>query len=76
MAVEIKTHRDHPSSMAERINKRLRNSGDTANADHVVQNGSGPTRVFHNVHDGGSAKRHGQPNVGEGSIDGGKRTVV
>lgn len=73
--VEIKTHRDHLSSMAERINKRLRNSGGEE-ADTTVKTGDGPQRVFHNLHNSGSAKRHGEPNAGEGSIDGRKREVV
>jgi hypothetical protein len=50
MAVEIKTHPDHPASMAERVNKRLRNSGAGAFPDTTVQNGSSAQRVFHNIH--------------------------
>ena len=73
--MEIKTHRDHPRSMDERINKRLRNSGGEE-ADHIVQNGTGPTRVFHNLHNSGSARQHGSPNEGEAGVDGRKRTVV
>ena len=73
--VEIKTHRDHPRSMEERINKRLRNSGGEE-ADHVVQKGSGPTRTFTNIHNPGSARRHGSPNEGEGAIGGGPRGTV
>ena len=49
---EIKTSRDHPASMAERINKRLRNSGAGANPNVTVQNGSSAQRVFHNIHHG------------------------
>jgi hypothetical protein len=70
--VEIKTHSQHPSSMAERIEKRLRNSGGEE-ADHIVQKGSGPTRTFTNIHHPGSARRHRAGNPGEGSITGGKR---
>jgi len=57
MAQEIKTHRDHPASMEERINKRLRNSGGEE-ADRIVKTGSGPQRVFHNLHNPGSARQH------------------
>ena len=73
--VEIKTCSEHPASMAERINKRLRNSGGEE-ADHIIKTGSGPQRVFHNLHNPGSARRHGSPNEGEGAIDGSKRGVV
>jgi hypothetical protein len=61
--------------MEERINKRLRNSGGEE-ADHIVQKGSGPTRTFTNIHNPGSARQHGGPNKGEGSIDGKPRGVV
>jgi hypothetical protein len=46
----IKTSPDHPSSMAERVAKRLRNSGDVKHADVTVQKGSSPTRTFTNIH--------------------------
>lgn len=75
MAQEIKTHRDHPSSMADRIAKRLRNSGGEE-ADVVTKTGDGPTRVFHNIHNPGSDRQHGKPNVGEGSVTGKARTSV
>jgi hypothetical protein len=75
MAVEVKTCSEHPASMAERINKRLRNSGGEE-ADTVVKNGDGPQRVFHNIHNPGSARRHGSVNPGERSITGQKRDVV
>jgi hypothetical protein len=48
---EIKTHRDHPASMAERVNKRLQNSGGDR-ADVVVKNGDGARRTYHNIHFG------------------------
>jgi hypothetical protein len=57
--VDVKTSKDHPSSMAERINKRLRNSGETGEADTVTKTGEGPQRVFHNLHNPGSARQHG-----------------
>jgi len=40
MAQEIKLHRDHPQSMAERIQKRLRNSGGEE-ADTITKTGDG-----------------------------------
>jgi hypothetical protein len=70
--VEIKTHRDHPRSMEDRINKRLQNSGGEE-ADTTVKTGDGPQRTFSNLHNSGSAKRHGGPDEGEGNISGGKR---
>jgi hypothetical protein len=73
--VETKTHPSHPASMADRIDKRLRNSGGDG-ADTTVKTGEGPTRVFHNLHSSGSAKRHGSPNPGESSISGQKRDTV
>ena len=66
--VEIKTHRDHPASMEQRVRNRLKNSGGEE-ADSTTQLGSGPTRAFTNIHNPGSARRHGSPNQGEGSID-------
>ena len=51
---EIKTSPDHPASMAERISKRLRNSGEGANPDVTVTKGSSPTRTHHNIHLGAS----------------------
>jgi hypothetical protein len=75
MSVEVKTCPEHPASMAERINKRLRNSGGEE-ADSVTKNGEGPTRVFHNIHNPGSARQHGGGNPGERSITGQKRDVV
>jgi len=71
-----------------RIANRLRNSGDTANADHVVQKGSSPLRTFTNIHEkgqGGPARRvdlekggikSGLGNPSEGDIHGNKRGVV
>jgi hypothetical protein len=66
--VEIKLRSDHPSSMEERISKRLNNSGDTKDADVVVKKGEGPTRAFTNIHHGGTAKQHGPDAKGEGDI--------
>jgi hypothetical protein len=37
-------------SMQERLNRRMRNSGDGTMPDTHAQHGTGPTRVHHNVH--------------------------
>ena len=67
--VEIKTHRDHPASMAERVHRRYRNSGGEE-ADFTTKVGEGPTRLYHNQHNPGSARQHGSDNKGEPGIDG------
>jgi hypothetical protein len=72
MEVKYKPH--HSGNTPEaRIASRLRNSGDTANADHSVVHGTGPTRTHTNVHLSGSAKQHGSDHEGEPGIDGSKR---
>jgi hypothetical protein len=48
--VEVKTTSDNPASMAERVEKRTRNSGDHANADVVKRVGHSPNRTFTNIH--------------------------
>jgi hypothetical protein len=58
----------------QRIASRLKNSGDTAHADHVVQTGHSPNRVFHNIHNS-RAQQYGGPNKGEPGIDGKMRGV-
>jgi len=60
-------------SMEQRVADRLKNSGDTANADHSVVHGTGPTRAHTNIHLSGSAKQHGADHPGEGDIYGNKR---
>jgi hypothetical protein len=75
MAVEVKTCSEHPASMQERINKRLRNSGGEE-ADTIVKTGTGAQRVFHNIHNPGSARQHGADNKGEGDINNKPRGVV
>jgi hypothetical protein len=74
---EIKYDRGHHAGATPeaRIANRLRNSGGEE-ADRIVQKGSGPTRVFHNIHNPGSARRHGAGNPGEGDILGNKRGTV
>jgi hypothetical protein len=78
MAQEVKYNTSHHAgaSPEARIANRLKNSGDTKNADHSVVHGSGPTRTWSNVHNPGSARQHGGPNRGEGDIDGKPRGVV
>jgi len=73
--MEIKTHRDHPESMEERIRARLKNSGGEEGYT-VHTGGHAPNRVFHNVHEKGNVMQRGEDNVGEGDIQGNKRGVV
>lgn len=73
---EIKTRSDQPSSMADRVARRLNNSGDVRNADVVTKTGDTARRTFHNIHYGGTAHTHGETNKGEGDISGNKRGVV
>ena len=51
MPVKYDTGHHAGATPEARISNPLRNSGDAARADHVVQKGTGPTRVFHNVFD-------------------------
>jgi len=73
---EVKYDRNHHAGATPeaRIANRLRNSGDTANADHVVQNGEGPTRTFTNI-DNSRQHRYGEGVHGV-DIHGNKRGVV
>jgi hypothetical protein len=73
----VKYDRSHHAGATPeaRIANRLRNSGDVANSDHVVQKGSGPTRTFTNI-DNSRQHRHGPGHPGEGSIIGTKRDAV
>jgi hypothetical protein len=74
MAQEVKYNRSHHAggTPEARIANRLRNSGGE-DADTIVQKGSGPTRTFHNIHNPGSARQHGEDNRGEPGIDGAMR---
>ena len=74
---EVKYNTSHHAggTPEARIASRLRNSGDTKNADHVVQKGDGPTRAFTNIHNS-RQRTHGEGNPGEGDIQGNKRGVV
>jgi hypothetical protein len=62
-------------SMEQRIADRLKNSGDTAHADHSVVHGTGPTRTHTNLHYS-RVTDYGKGNPGEGDIEGHKRGVV
>jgi hypothetical protein len=62
-------------SMEQRIADRLKNSGDTAHADHSVVHGTGPTRTHTNLHFSRNTD-YGKGNPGEGDIHGHKRGVV
>ena len=77
MACEVKYNTSHHAgATAEaRITNRLRNSGDTKNADVVVQKGSSPQRTFTNIHHS-RAQQYGAPNKGEGDINNKPRGVV
>jgi hypothetical protein len=50
--VEIKYDRNHHAGATPeaRIANRLRNDGDTKNADVVTQTGNSARRTFHNIH--------------------------
>ena len=67
--VEIKTHRDHPSSMEARIQDRRRNSGDAKHADYVVHGDKG---TITNIHHSRNTS-YGEDNKGEPGIDGAMR---
>jgi hypothetical protein len=67
--VEVKTHRDHPSSMEERIHRRERNSGDVRHADVVVKGDKDMTTNIHRTRN----QQYGDDHPGEGNIFGEKR---
>jgi len=68
---EVKYNTSHHAggTPEARINSRTRNSGGEE-ADHIVKTGTGPQRVFTNIHNPGSARQHGADNRGEPGIDG------
>jgi hypothetical protein len=74
MAQEVKYNTGHHAGATPeaRIANRLKNSGGEE-ADHSVVHGTGPTRTWTNLHNTGSARRHGTVNPGEGDITGAKR---
>jgi hypothetical protein len=74
---EIKTHRDHPSSMEQRIRDRLKPSAEPQRgAGPQVTVGSGPTRTVTTIHHTANTRQHGQGDPGEGDISGNKRGTV
>jgi hypothetical protein len=73
--VEVKLRHDQPQSVAERIAKRLRNSGGEE-ADSITKTGDSARRTYTNIHHPGSARRHGEVNRGEGDINNKPRGVV
>jgi hypothetical protein len=77
MACEVKYNTSHHAGATPeaRVASRLRNSGDTAHADHVVQKGSSPNRTFTNIHHS-RQQQYGDGNPGEGDVNGNKRGVV
>jgi hypothetical protein len=72
MAQEVKYRQDHHAGGGPeaRIANRLKNSGAGANPDVSVVHGTGPTRTHTNVHNPGSARKHGEVARGEGDIHG------
>jgi hypothetical protein len=77
MPPEVKYDRSHHAGATPeaRIANRLRNSGDTAHADHSVVHGTGPTRTHSQIHYSRQQK-YGADNPGEGGIRGSKRSSV
>jgi hypothetical protein len=77
MACEVKYNANHHSggTPEARIASRLRNSGDTKNADHHAVHGTGPERAHTNIHHSRNLQ-YGETNKGEGSIDNKPRGVV
>jgi hypothetical protein len=62
--VEVKQSR----SVRETLERRQRNSGGGEGCE-TIESGSGPRRLFHNVHRSGGQAQHGEVHRGEGSID-------
>jgi hypothetical protein len=75
--VEIRTHRDHPHSMEERIRNRLKPSAEPQRGSGAqVTVGSGPNRTITTIHNTANTRQHGSGNPGEPSITGKRRDVV
>ena len=72
--MEVK-YRSDKGGPEQRIADRLKNSGDTANAQHSVVHCTGPTRTYTNIHHS-RVHEHGAPNKGEGDINNKPRGVV
>jgi hypothetical protein len=75
--VETKYNTSHHAGATPeaRIANRLKNSGGEG-ADHHAVHGTGPTRTHTNIHNSGSARKHGADNSGSPGIDGRKRDTV
>jgi hypothetical protein len=69
MEVKYDTSHHAGATPEARIANRLRNSGQTDEADHVVQKGSGPTRTFTNVHHKGNVLQRGDDVRGLGILN-------
>jgi hypothetical protein len=61
-------------SMEQRVADRLKNSGDTAHADHHAVHGTGPERAHTNIHHSRN-QQYGEAECGA-DIRGNKRGVV
>jgi hypothetical protein len=77
MAQEVRYDKSHHAGATPeaRIASRLKNSGGEE-ADHHAVHGTGPTRTHTNIHNPGSARKHGADNTGEGDISGHRRDKV
>ena len=72
MAEERYDRNHHAGGTPEaRIAARYRNSGDTANADHVVQTGNSPNRLFTNIHSHGQGGPRRRVDLEKGGIKSG-----
>jgi hypothetical protein len=71
---EVK-YRTDKGTPEQRIADRLKNSGDTAHADHHAVHGTGPVRTHTNIHNSRNLQ-YGEGHPGEGDIRGNKRGVV
>ena len=71
MAQEVKYNTSHHAgaNAEARIASRLRNSGGEE-ADTITKTGDSARRTYTNIHNPGSARRHGEVNRGEGDIYG------
>jgi hypothetical protein len=76
--MEVKYDKSHHAGATPeaRITNRLRNSGETKEADHSVVHGTGPTRTWSNVHHKGNVMQRGEDNRGEGDINNRPRGVA
>jgi hypothetical protein len=73
--VTVRTNPNHPSSMSESINKRLRPSAGEGAGDEQVTKGTSPSRTVTTVWHGGTARQHPHPadSPAAGRRDDGKR---